>query len=54
MKVCIDVTLSLLVETDLEGVDNIVNNIDFHATPNTENVEVCENEVTNYQITGYK
>ena len=44
----IKVTLEVDVETDLMGVDNIVNNLSFAANELTENVEVKHVEVVNF------
>jgi hypothetical protein len=48
------VTLNLIVDTDLESVDDIMDSIDIEATPNDENVEVYDCEVVNYCITDSK
>lgn len=53
-KVYMQVTLNLIVDTDLESVDDIMECIDIEATPNDENVEVYDWEVENYNITDSK
>ena len=53
-KVYMQVTLNLIVDTDLENVDDIMESIDIEATPNDENVEVYDCEVENYYITDSK
>ena len=53
-KVYLNVTLKVCVDTDLCGADNIIDNLDFDVTPNTEEVEVCDTEVENFYITDAK
>ena len=53
-KVYLKVELSIIVDTDLQGVDNIMDNIDINVTSNSENVDVMDSEVNNFQITDAK
>jgi hypothetical protein len=53
-KVYLKVELSIIVDTDLQGADNIMDNIDINVTSNSENVDVMDSEVNNFQITDAK
>ena len=53
-KVYMKVEVEIIVDTDLTGADEIIDNIDFSAVPNSENVEVYDLEVTNFQVTDAK
>jgi hypothetical protein len=53
-KVYLKVTLDVCVETDICGAENIIDNLDFDVTPNTENVEVYGTEVDNFYISDAK
>jgi hypothetical protein len=33
--------ISVIVDTDIESVEDIVNNLDIEIKPNSENVEMC-------------
>ncbi len=33
--------ISIVVDTDIESVDDIVDNLDIEIKPNSENVEMC-------------
>lgn len=33
--------ISVIVDTDIEGVEDIVNNLEISIEPNSENVEMC-------------
>lgn len=49
-KVVLRIDLRVVVDTDLEGADNIINNLNIDVTPDSENVEVEETEVENFYI----
>lgn len=53
-KVYLNVTLKVCVDTELCGADNIIDNLDFDVTPNSEEVEVYDTEVENFYITETK
>ena len=53
-KVYLNVTLKVCVDTELCGADNIIDNLDFDVTPNSEEVEVYNTEVENFYITDAK
>lgn len=40
MKKNIMLEISVVVETDIDSVDNIVDNLDINIQPNSENVEM--------------
>ena len=48
MKKTIQVTLSIEVETTLEKVGKVVDNLTFSITEDSENVEVLDHEVVDY------
>ena len=48
MKKKIHVTLEIEVETILEKVGNIVDNLTFNISEDSENVEVLDHEVVDY------
>lgn len=48
MKKTLNVTLAIVVDTDLESVDNIVDNLTFKVEEDSENVEVKDTEVVDY------
>ena len=54
MKIYMDITLKVIVDTDLTSPCDIVDNLDIDVTPNTENVEVYDTEITNFNITDAK
>ena len=54
MKIYMDITLRVIVDTDLTNPCDIVENLDIDVTPNTENVEVYDTEITNFNITDAK
>jgi hypothetical protein len=49
-KVYMNVSLRVIVDTDLTSPDDIMDNIDINALPNTENVEVYDTEVQSFQV----
>jgi hypothetical protein len=49
-KVYLKVNMRVIVDTDLSSVDDIMENIDFYAEGNTEEVEVLDHEVDNFYI----
>jgi len=49
-KVYLRVEMRVIVDTDLESVDDIVENLDFDITPNSENVEVYDTEIQNFHM----
>ena len=53
-KIYMDITLRVIVDTDLTSADDIVENLDISVIPNTENVEVYDTEVENFNITDSK
>lgn len=53
-KICMNITLRVIIDTDLTSADDIVENLDISVAPNTENVEVYETEVENFNITDAK
>lgn len=53
-KVYLDVTIRVILDTDLTSADDIVENLDISVIPNTENVEVYDTEVENFNITDAK
>lgn len=48
MKRTLNVTLAIVVDTDLESVDNIVDNLTFKVEEDSENVEVKDTEIVDY------
>lgn len=53
-KIYMDITLRVILDTDLTSADDIVENLDISVIPNTENVEVYDTEVENFNITDSK
>ena len=53
-KTYMNITLRVIIDTDLTSVDDIVENLDISVVPNTENVEVYDTEVENFNITDVK
>jgi len=49
-KVYMDITLRVLVETDLTSPDEIIDNLDINVSPDSEEVEVYDHEVENFNI----
>ena len=45
-----DITIRVIVETDLESPFEIVNNLDINVSPDSELVEVYDHEVENFNI----
>ena len=41
-------TLAIVVDTELESVDNIVDNLTFKVEEDSENVEVKDTEIVDY------
>ena len=48
MKRTLNVTLAIVVDTELESVDNIVDNLTFKVEEDSENVEVKDTEIVDY------
>ena len=48
MKRTLNVTLAIVVDTELESVDNIVDNLTFKVEEDSENVEVKDTEVVDF------
>jgi len=53
-KVYMDITLRVIVETDLENPNDIVDNLDINVSPDSEEVEVYDHEVENFNIVDAK
>ena len=53
-KIYMNITLRAIIDTDLTSADDIVENLDISVVPNTENVEVCDTEVENFNIADAK
>lgn len=53
-KMYMNITLRVIIDTDLTSADDIVENLDISVVPNTENVEVCGTEVENFNIADAK
>lgn len=48
MKKTLNVTLAIVVDTELEKVGNIVDNLTFKVEEDSENVEVKDTEVVDF------
>ena len=48
MKKTLNVTLAIVVDTELEGVGDIVDNLTFKVEEDSENVEVKDTEVVDF------
>lgn len=44
------VTVRVIVDTNLTSASDIVDNLNIEVTPDSENVEVCDTEVENFNI----
>ena len=53
-KVYIDVTVRVIVDTDLTSTSDIVDNLNIEVTPDSENVEVYDTEIENFNIVDSK
>jgi hypothetical protein len=53
-KVYIDIKVRAIVDTDLTNPCDIVDNLNIDVYPNTENVEVYDTEVTDFNIVDSK
>jgi hypothetical protein len=53
-KINLNVVLSVIVDTDLVSPDDIMDNLNINIVPESENVEVCQHEVENFQIANIK
>lgn len=53
-KVYLQVTLNVIVDTDLTSVNDIVDSLDFDVAPMDENVEVYDSEVHDFHVTDSK
>jgi len=53
-KIFMEVTLKVVVDTDLTNPQDIVEHLDFTPSPEDEVVEVYDSEVTNFMITDSK
>lgn len=49
-KIYMDITLRVIVETDLGNPNDIVDNLDINVYPDSELVEVYDHEVENFNI----
>ena len=49
-KVFLKIDLRVVVDTDLQGADNIMENIDINVESLSENVDVEDNEVESFYI----
>ena len=47
-KMNIMLEISVVVDTDIEGVEDVVNNLDIEIKPNSENVEVDNYSIDNF------
>lgn len=54
MKVYLKVSMNLIVDTDINNVDDIMDNITIDAYGNDDSVEVYDNTVENYEVTDAK
>lgn len=55
MKVCLKVTLKMIVDTDINNVDDIMDNITIDACGNDDgSVDVYDNIVEDYEVTDVK
>jgi hypothetical protein len=53
-KVYLDITVRVIVDTDLTNANDIVDNLDINIYPDSENVEVYDTEVQNFNIVDSK
>lgn len=53
-KVYMNVTLKVIVDTDITSADDIIEHLDFTPTPEDEVVEVLDAEVDNFEVTDAK
>ena len=47
-KVCLNINLSVMVDTDLTSVADIVDNLEIEVSPLTENVEIADSEIVSF------
>ena len=45
---CIKIELDVFVDTDIDGVEDIVNGLEISVESNDENVDVDRHEISNY------
>ena len=53
-KIYMQVTLNIIVDTDVTRPEDIIEHLDFTPTPEDEVVEVLDAEVDSFQITDAK
>lgn len=53
-RVYIDITVRVVLDTDLTNPNDIVDNLNIEVTPDSENVEVYDTEVENFNIADSK
>lgn len=49
-KICLNVTMRVIVDTDINDVDEIMDYVDCYATGDDANVMVVEHEVQSYSV----
>ena len=49
-RVYIDITVRVVLDTDLTNPNDIVDNLNIEVTPDSENVEVYDTEVENVNL----
>ena len=49
-RVYIDITVRVVLDTDLTNPNDIVDNLDINIMPDSENVEVYDTEVQNFNV----
>lgn len=50
MKKYVKIELSVVVDTDLENVNDIIDSVNIDITPNNEQVQVLGEEVQNFYL----
>ena len=53
-RVYMDITVRVVLDTDLTNPNDIVDNLDINVTPVSENVEVYDTEVQNFNVVDSK
>lgn len=53
-RVYIDITVRVVLDTDLTSASDIVDNLNIEVTPDSENIEVYDTEVENFNIVDSK
>lgn len=53
-RVYIDITVRVVLDTDLTNPNDIVDNLNIEVAPDSENVEVYDTEVENFNIVDSK